>query len=109
MATQTVITGIHEDDQGTTFVVQFMEDGAVFPVNSAIAKEIRFEKPDGTVEIKTGADITFTTDGADGKIQYYSAVGFLDAEGPWRIQGKATLPGGVWHSEIGFFAVSQNI
>jgi len=74
----------------------------IVDISAATALEFRFKKPDASVLTKTPI---FTTDGTDGQLQYASIVGDLDQAGVWELQGKVTLPGGVYNTSIVTFDV----
>lgn len=97
---------VHVDDIGTVFVVTLMDGDAVVDINGATTKSLKFGKPDQTSITKTAA---FTTDGTDGKLQYTTLANDLDAMGQWQIQAYVVLPTGTWHSDIGEFAVYDNL
>ena len=98
---------IHIGDIGTIFEVTLMDDVVPVDVNSATAKKIIFEKPDGTI---VENDATFKTDGSDGIIRYTTSLASeLDQSGNWKIQANVTLPIGQWSSDIDRFKVYENI
>ncbi len=94
-------------DVGTVFrlkIVDEVED--VVNISSATDMVVRFNKPDEVAVDKVG---TFTTDGADGYMQYVAVDGDLDVPGKWRIQAIITTPLGEWSSEIETFWVKENL
>ena len=97
---------IHVDDWGTEFIVTLYDGSSIVDISSATTKEIWFEKPNGTREIKPAI---FVTNGEDGKLTVTIAVDFLDAEGDWRIQAYIVSSAGKWHSDIAKFEVYDNI
>ena len=99
---------IHVGDIGTIFEVEIVDcDATVISVQSATVKQIIFRKPDGTTVVKSAV---FTTDGADGLIQYTIVADDLDMSGTnWHIQGFVVLPSGEWYSNYGQFTVWDNL
>ena len=93
MAIQRVFVG----DVGTVFEATLKEVGVVVNISSATAKQLIFERPDGSTFTVTAS---FTIDGTDGKLQYTILVGDLNIAGLWSWQAKVTLAsGGPFHSE----------
>ena len=98
---------IYVGDIGTTFKCLIKdEDSEIVNVSGANLKQITFRKPGGTVVDKSAS---FTTDGADGYIQYVSVSGDLNAPGMWSLQAYVGLSGAYWHSTINQFKVHPNI
>ncbi len=99
---------IHKGDIGTAFQITMRdENGAIIDLTSASEKKIRLQRPDLTT---TEVNATFATNGADGVIQWKTAVaGDLNQAGTWKIQGVVTLSNGKWHSNIDSFKVYENI
>ena len=97
---------VHLNDIGTSFEITIKEDGVVVDVSGASLKEIHFKKADGETVKQTAA---FKTDGVDGVIKYVSVDGDINVKGDWEIQGKVTIAGGTYSSEIGKFEVFRNI
>lgn len=84
--------GVHKyNNIGVAFKATIQEDGAAVDVSTASTKQIKFTKPDGTVETKTA---TFVTDGTDGVIQYVTVDGDLDMTGGWKATGYVEGLGG---------------
>ena len=100
---------IRKGDIGTAFILTIKEDGSIVDVSGATGpndKQIIWEKPNGTVETKTAE---FDDDGVDGKIKYITLADDLDEIGNWEIQGKVSLGGGTWSSDIKKFKVYRNL
>lgn len=97
---------IHVGDIGTVLRVTVQDDDEVVDLSTATIKIIYLEKPAGTKLTKTAV---FTTDGSDGKIQYVTIAGDLDAAGWWKIQAHVTLPAGSWYSDWQPFRVHANL
>ena len=84
-------TNIHEDDVGTRFTLNFVDDdtGEPIPLQQATIMEAVFVPP---IEAAFSRDCTFTTDGSDGSVYYDSVAGDLIPEGDWELQGYAEGP-----------------
>ncbi len=113
MATATVCRTVRLNDIGVVFTVTIVECDAegelvVKDISLASVKELIFQKPDDaqTAVVQTAV---FTTDGTDGKIQYTAAVDDLDEVGRWFLEGRVTLPTGVFTSSRGHFDVEEII
>jgi len=87
-------------------IVTVTEGGAAKNISSATVKYIYLRKPDGSVMVKTAE---FTTNGADGKIEYRCAASDLDMPRKWRIQGYVELGTDVWPTDGEFFEVDENL
>lgn len=92
-------------DVGTEIIVTITDDDEVVDVSTATIVFI-FRKPNCDVVEKTG---TKTTDGTDGKVQYTTESGFLDARGEWRFQVRITIGSDVWTSTQGGFTVEPTL
>jgi hypothetical protein len=104
---------IHVGDVGTLIEVTLYDCTTVVDLTGATVTELVFMKPSGT---KVTVDAEFKTDGTDGVIQYIVPEAeketdppFFDEAGAWKIQGKVTLPTGVWNSDIAKFKVYDNL
>lgn len=97
---------IHVDDIGTVLVVTITDDGQVVDLSSATETIIIIKKPNTLPYEKTAS---FYTDGTDGKISYTVVAGDLDAPGVYKIQGKVSIGGGTFRSEISTFKVHCNL
>lgn len=81
------------------------ENGVVRDISTATSLKMRLRKPGGPTVTK---DAAFTTNGADGRLQYITQYGDLDASGLWQFQGEYSL-GGLKLTEIGEFQVAYNL
>lgn len=97
---------IHVDDIGVVFKVLIKDADVVQDISTATTKEILFLKPDGSTLTKTAS---FTTDGADGYIQYTSISGDLSLAGIWKIQAHIIMGALNIHTDISPFRVFSNI
>lgn len=97
---------IHLNDIGTIFELTVKDGNVTLDISTAIAIEIIFKKPSGTVVTQTAA---FQTDGTDGIMQYTTISGDLDETGGWKIQGRVQLPTGHWSSDTHSFKVYGNL
>lgn len=97
---------IRVGDVGTVFEFTVKEEGVVKDVSAASVKNIIFLRPDGSVLIRP---LSFTTNGADGKVRYMTVAGDLSEAGDWHAQGQLTLPGGSWKTTQTPFHVHPNI
>ena len=99
---------IHIGDIGTILRLTVLRyDGNVESnLGSATVIRIKLRKPDATTLTKTAS---LSGDGSDGRMQYTTVSGDLDAEGTWQIQGYLELGGGKWHTSIANFNVVSNL
>lgn len=97
----------HVGDLGTQIQVT-LTDGNGDPIDLSDASEMVMilQDPEGTSVEKTA---TFTTDGADGGVQYETVAGDLAMSGKHKVQARVTLPTGTWWSTIGVFKVADNL
>src|SRR5262245_28903947 len=97
-------TDMHVGDVGTVIEVTLYEDDDLIDLSGATVKQLRLQKPDGTVDTKTAL---FSTDGTDGKVRYVMQADDLDQAGDWRLQVYIETPAGKWSSEAGVFSVLE--
>lgn len=100
------IQEIHVGDIGTIFEITIVDCDSPVNITAATEKTIIFSKPDGTIVEKAAS---FSTDGADGKIRYYTIANDLDTDGKWKIQARIVLPSGQWSSNTSTFKVFKNL
>lgn len=72
---------LHVGDVGVLVKLTVMQDGAVKDVSTATTKQIVINKPGGTVVTRTAS---FTTTGADGKVQCATESTDLTEVGTYR-------------------------
>ena len=98
---------VRKDDIGTVFEVTVKDNGIVVDVSSVSVKQIKFLRPDGTINTQTAA---FKTNGTDGIITYTAVSGDLNASGVWRAQAYIEWAAG-WkgHSDMIPFKVYDNV
>lgn len=85
---------VRQGQSGTVFRATIKDDAddSVVDVSGATTKEIKAQKPDGTILTKTAS---FTTDGTDGDIEFSDdSAEFTDTVGQWRYWGYVELAGG---------------
>jgi len=98
---------IHVGDIGTKFIITILDEDKPVDISAAALKEIIFQKPDNTNMTKTAS---LQTDGTDGKMFWMTTlITDLDQEGQWKIQGKISIGGGTWKTQVGVFRVYGNI
>jgi hypothetical protein len=100
--------GIHLNDVGTSFrgTAKRYEDGTVLDVSTANELIFRFVKPQGDI---IDRNVSFVTNGIDGKIEYITIDGDLDQMGRWSIQLIIQFSNSKWHSDIHTFLVGRNL
>ena len=101
----------HLNDIGTVFRITVYDTdssgtASVLNISAATTLQIIFRKPNGTSLTKTAA---FTTDGADGQMQYTTVDGELDTAGTWNIQSYIVSSDGSWRTDVGSFKVYENL
>ena len=97
---------IHVNDVGTTFQLNFKENGSVVDISSASSVSILLMGPNDTTATKTA---TLVTDGTDGKAKYVTVADDLDTAGTWKIQGKVNFATTTYHSDVHSFTVYKNL
>lgn len=113
---------IYMGDKGVKIELEFRDyeevngkptDIGALDIRSATEITFLTRKPDGTsgtAKTKGDSNISFTTDGQDGKAYYLIEEGFLDQAGTWRLQGLVALLTGARHySEIVSFKVQAHL
>lgn len=83
------------------------QDGDVADVSEASTKDLIFEKPSGGKLVKN--DVSFNSDGKDGKLTYTTLTTDLDELKVWEYQFKVVVGGGTYYSDIGSFEVRRNL
>ncbi len=97
---------IHLNDVGTQFVVTVQEDGNVVDISGATTKQMKFKKPDGSIETRTAS---FQTDGVDGVLTYTTQAGDMNVIGLWELQCYIVVGPQSWHTSTTMFRVSDNL
>jgi hypothetical protein len=82
---------LHVGDTGATLRITVYEDGTPKNISSASPKQIKIRKPNGTVITKTAS---FTTNGADGKLEVATDSDDLDIAGRYSMSAYMTI--GSW-------------
>ena len=101
-------TQIHHLDVGTRVKVKIVDENSNFiDISSASELLLLFKKPGIDTPVQKTA--SFMTDGTDGWVEYVMQADDLDTIGTWKIQGRVTLPTGVWSSTIKTFKVFKNL
>lgn len=102
------VNEIHLGDIGTIFEITLLDEGStIVDISSAtVTKDIKFQKPDGTLTTKPAA---FKTDGTDGILQYTTVADDLDMTGFWTIQAYVVLTSWTGHSDVSSFQVHANL
>jgi len=95
--------GIHKGDTGTVIIVTVTKNDVALDISDADVMKILLGNPDNVTETIHIAG--FTTDGSDGKIEFTTLAGTLNAAGLWRIQGYIETPDGEWTTDEGEFVV----
>lgn len=98
------MAAVHKNDVGTVFRLTIYENGAAMDISAATVKQIKFQKPSGTVVAQSG---TFTTDGTNGQLEYTSVTSDLNEKGAWKLQVYLEIGGGKWHTDFASFTVED--
>ncbi len=94
---------IHVGDIGTVYTLYLRDGETPVDISTATTKQITFQDPTGTNNVKTAE---FSTDGTDGILTYTFASGDIDLAGRWKTQAKVILSGGdTWFSSEESFIV----
>jgi hypothetical protein len=97
---------IHENDIGTKLLIKVTDDGKIVNLENATTLVILVKKPDGTL-LTLPAELE--TDGKDGKMYYITVAGDIDVAGNYKIQGRVTLPNGIFYTTVDTFIVHCNL
>ena len=98
---------VHVGDIGTIFRhTVYDQDGDIVDISTADPIKIIFNKPDGSALVKTAE---LTGDGTDGQMEYTTITADLSVAGEWQNQGKVTISGSVWYTDIQRFLVFANL
>ena len=99
---------IHVNDIGTQFLVTVKDGSSTVDLSNASALQINFRKPSDVIVNRTGSTIG---DGSStsGVMYYDSVAGDLDEVGNYKLQGKVTLTGGTYYTDIHTFKVHCNL
>jgi len=100
----TLKTDIHVGDEGTILRAVITDLDVVVDISGATVKNIVLVKPDGEDFTVSGV---FTTNGADGKIQYTTLATTLDVAGVWQIGAKIATSAGSWTATLVPFTVRE--
>lgn len=82
------------------------QDGGILDVSTAIAPTLVVKRVGAAAVDKI---LSLVTDGTDGLVKYTTLSTDLDVPGIWRLQGKVTLSGEVFHSDVLSFEVTPNL
>lgn len=94
-------------DVGTRLTVRIVDqDGALVDLTNASSMFVLLRKPNGTV-LSRAASIRYA--GPDGRITYTTVAGDIDRAGVWKIQGRVTIAGKSWSTELAEFLVKTNL
>ena len=91
---------------GFSFNIQVISNFIPMDVSGAITKKIYFQKPDGT---KINHNLSFLSDGKDGKMLYITQSGDIDQAGKWQMQANIVTSSSNWWTSIEIFNVQSNI
>lgn len=97
---------IHENDIGTKLSIKVTDDGSIVDISVATTLIILVRKPNGDILTVAGE---LETDGTDGIMYYITTPGDIDEAGNYKIQGKVTLPNGIFYTTVGTFMVHCNL
>lgn len=96
---------IHKNDFGTLFKSTITDNGSTVNI-SGVTPTFIFEKPDGTVQHKTGS---LFSDGSDGIASYTAPSGFLDTVGGWQMQVYLIFDSSAYYTDKVKFNVKDNL
>jgi hypothetical protein len=82
---------LHVGDIGAVIRLTVYEDGSPKNISSAVPKQLKIRKPDGSVTTKTAS---FSTDGTNGQLQCVTDISDLDQEGRYTVSAYMTI--GSW-------------
>ncbi len=89
-----------------TIEIDFVdEDGTVIDISTASPKYVVLADPSGNAVENAGS---FVTDGTDGKLEYTCSTD-VDEAGAWSTQGRATIGGSEWNTDITTFKAIANL
>lgn len=97
---------VHENDIGTKLLITVTDDGSIVNISNANSLTILIKKPNGSILSRVG---TLETDGVDGKMYYITVAGDIDEAGTYKIQGRVSLPNGIFYTNVASFIVHCNL
>lgn len=99
---------VHLNDKDQHFEHTIRDEAeAIVDLTSAGTMQILFRKPSG--EVLTKVAVKVNAPGTDGKIEYISIAGDMNETGGWKRQGRVTVGGGPFSSDIVDFTVYPNV
>jgi hypothetical protein len=102
-----MINEIHQYDIGSRFLISIKDDGVPVDISNA-TRELIFKKPSETILNKIAS--IFNDGSAVSGIMYYDTVANdLNETGMWKLQGKISLAGGSYYTDIYTFKVHCNL
>lgn len=90
-------------DEGTTFVLEFEEDGVLLDISTATGLKVYLKSPSETKE----REGVLVDGGVDGEMQYTAVDGDIDEAGDWEIQGELNIAGWRGRSSVKKFHVKD--
>lgn len=97
---------LHVGDIGTVLRFTVKENGVALDLSSCTDLNLHLQKKDKSVITR---DLSFTTDGTDGKVEYVTTYGDIDQKGKWKAQVFLTMTSGSWHTSIVELDVEANV
>ena len=98
----------HFADEGTQFLITWLDDAEILDISDAIVRQVTFKKPNNGA-IVGPKTLTVPNGGEDGVSVYVIETGVLDTVGTWEWQGYIEYASGKWHADSGKFSVYPNI
>jgi hypothetical protein len=89
------MTPVHVGDVGVVIRLTVYEDGVVKNLSSALTRQIKIRKPNGTVLTRTAE---FVTTGIDGRLQCLSLAEDFDAPGLYEARASFYIGGWQGHT-----------
>jgi hypothetical protein len=97
----------HQFDKGTKLRATVVDqDSVVVNLASSTVKQYIIRKPSGT---EVTLDLSFVTDGSDGKVEYVTTSSTLDEAGFYKLQGYIEIGSNNWHTDTITFRVHPNL
>lgn len=97
---------LHIGSIGFSFNIQIISNFNTMDISEAVEKKVYFKKPDGT---KINRNLSFFTNGTDGKLIYETVSGDIDLPGVWQMQANIVTPTDTWWTSIETFTVQGNL
>ena len=97
---------LHIDDKETVLRFTVKEGGVALDLSTSTLRQLILQKRNKEIII---ADMSFFTDGVDGKLEYITSGSDIDNKGTWKGQVYLEFGTGHWHTSTADIEVGANL